>query len=273
MKKQNTFILLLAVMLVLFGSCASNKIDESILEGNVFEVTEISYTPLAIYNARNLTSYDIKDVYQNLPFEEIKENFYSLYGYELSFDLYDENDYENFVDETIKFYDTEVQYKTNKKQSPSKQTVSLSFSIDQVYGYLHWGYNITLPNGKTLGTRADLKKWSMEEEIVDQDNAAQISYKTNANIVLERIDDVNIYAFMDDNKAEDGVFYVPADQEVTIIYSIYDAGNAFVAGGSWEHQEQTFTFEKDKKYKFTYTIDRNHFLAADWTVSMDIVEL
>ena len=266
MKFNSKLVLGLAAVLILFCSCASNTIDASVLESDVFEVTQISYTAMSLYDAMEMKSYNIEDVYANLPFDAMKESFFNKYGYELSFDLYDENDYANFVEDSISWDNQDVKYFSNKKASDSNQTVWVVFSIDNIYGYLHWSFDITLPNGKTLGYRAESKKWSMDHEFVDKDAAAQLAYKTT-NIMFERVNGINAYAYMDDNSTEDG-FYVPADQEVTIMFTIIDSGNPFVAGGIWEHQVKTFTFEKGKKYKFSYEIDRGHFLQSDWTVDL-----
>ena len=272
MKIKSMFGLILAGALVLLSSCASNKIDPSILESDVFTVNQFSYSALSLYDPIEMKSYDVKDVYTNLPLDQIKESFFNKYGYKLSFDLYDENDYANFAEEIITWDKHDYKYFNNKKPTESKQTVWFSFGVDQVYGYLYWSFNVSLPNGKTLGFRDQATTWSLKHEIVEKDSAAVIAYKTGTNIMFERINGININAYMDDNNSEDG-FYVPADQEVSIMYTIIDNGNAFVAGGTWQHQTEKFTFEKGKKYKFSYKIDRSHFLQSDWTVALTLSEV
>ena len=273
--KSKKLLVGLAAVLVVFTSCVSTGINKSILSSDTFEVTELSYLPVAIYDPIESKVYDIKDIYEKLPFEEMKESFYNIYDLELSFDLYDESDSENFVADKINYYGEEIEYQVNRKESDSNQTVSVSFVINPIFGYISWAFNVSLPNGRTRGIRVDYKEWSLVHEYVNEYNSAYMIHDTdNTSLVIERIDGVNAYSFIADNGAGiENVFYVPADQEVTIVYSVYDSGNFLVEGGTWEHQVQTFTFEKGKRYKLKYASDRRHFLKYDWTVSLVLEEI
>lgn len=265
LKKFNLVVLGLASLLVI--SCASNKIDPSILEGDTFVVNTISYVE------DNIKPYNFQQVYSNLPLDEIKKSFFTKYGYELSFELYSEDDYNNFVKKNITMDKLSVDYYENNKETDSKQTVAISFSVDPFYKCLGWYITLTLPNGKQIGSTGNDLYWSVEKNIVDKDNAA-IIVDLEKNIYIQQIEGENYNSFRKNNDAEgDGFYYVPAGKEIEFIYTVNDPGNAFVAGGYWEYQINTFTFEKGKKYKLTYKIDRNHFLKTDWTVKLIPVEI
>lgn len=268
MSLKKKFLLIIGFAALFAMSCASNKIDPSILESDVFTVNNIEYVE------DQLSFLDNQQVFTNLPLEKIKESFFNQYGYELSFDLYTKDDHKNFIKDSITWDRYTVDYYSNKKETESKQTVVLSYAVDSYFGYLNWTITVNLPNGKQLRYNDMDKTWSIKRNYADKNNAATVEYIVNNNIRIQQLNGENMYAYIDDNKIEGtNSFYIPAGKEVELTYSINDQGNAFVAGGVWLNQVKKFTFEKGKKYKFTYKIDRNHFLAKDWTVELFVTEV
>lgn len=270
-------LLFAAALSVLLVSCASNGFDPATLESETFQVTEIQ---LAWTDKDNCTK---EELYKALDFEKIEAEFLTKYGYALKHDNFTEADIAGFesvnIDGTVYalFGDNTkgYLYKMAKNPSDSKQKVTLTFAVPKIDGIGLYRVDTTLPNGKSFNFQIEDNSFASKHIIADKDNAAIIKFKDG--VIVHRINGENASAYCKENRVDpeskEYTFYFPAGEDVEFFYSIYQSGNAFVAGGYWPHQTENFKFEKGKKYLVSYEIDRSYFLQSDWKAALKIEEI
>ena len=270
-------LLFAAALSVLFVSCASNSFDPASLESETFQVTEIQL----MWTEKD--SCTPESLYKNIEFDKIEAEFLTKYGFVLKHDNYTAEDASAFVqvdiDDMVKaLYDSDTKsylYKLVKNPSDSKQKVRITCGISKIEGIRMYGVDTFLPNGKNYNFRINDNYYTEKHIIADKDNAAIIKFKDGVDI--HRVNGENAYAYCKENRVDpeskEYTFYFPAGEDIEFFYSIYEKGNAFVAGGYWPNQTEKFKFEKGKKYLVSYEVDRGHFLQADWTAALKIEEI
>jgi len=275
MKKRLSYLLLALSLSVFMISCASTKIDPSTLEGTEFQITSMSF----VWTERDNVS--VEDLYNTINYEELESQFSTNYGLELKHDLFTADDAKNFV--TSDYSDSakiilgdEVKASISKlaKETDLKQYVHLTCTLTYAEGVRLTSVLIYLPNGKNLSFDVKETKWTNNHVIVDKENAAIVELKNG--VFLQRVNNENAFAYCADNcvdsSAKDKAYYFAANEDIELLYGVYEKGNAFVAGGYWSNQTEKIKLEKGKHYVIGYEIDRKHFLQADWTVSLKITE-